>query len=109
MFPSRGLAIAFVLGLAAYGPSAAQTAYPARPISIVVPFAPGGGSDVVTRVVARKMQELLAQPVFVENRPGAGGTIGSGVVARPEPKGYTLISLTTSTHSLAPNIYSRKP
>ena len=109
MFPSRGLAIAFALGLAAHGHSAAQTAYPTRAISIVVPFAPGGGSDVVTRVVARKMQELLGQPVLVENRPGAGGTIGSGVVARAEPNGYTLISLTTSTHSLAPSIYARMP
>jgi len=85
----------------------AQQAFPNRPITIVVPFTAGGGSDIVTRVVGQKLGEVLGVPVVVDNRAGAGGTIGSGMVARAPADGYTLISLTTSTHAIAPAIYPK--
>ena len=89
--------------------SAAQATFPIRPISIVVPFTAGGGSDIVTRVVAQKLSDVLGTAVVIDNRAGAGGTIGSAYVARAPADGYTLISLTTSTHAIAPAIYSKLP
>jgi tripartite-type tricarboxylate transporter receptor subunit TctC len=80
-------AAALLLALAA--PAAAQT-YPAQPIHLVIPFGPGGGSDIVGRIVAQALQEKLGQPVVVENRPGAGGTIGNEAIARSPADGYTL-------------------
>ena len=70
-------------------PAAAQT-YPTQPIHLIVPFGPGGGSDIVGRIVGQALQEKLGQPVVVENRPGAGGTIGNEVIARSPADGYTL-------------------
>lgn len=87
----------------------AQASFPNKPITIVVPFTPSGGSDLVTRVLAQKMAEVLSAPVVVDNRAGAGGTIGSAYVARARADGYTLISLTTSTHAIAPAIYTKLP
>jgi tripartite-type tricarboxylate transporter receptor subunit TctC len=83
----RLLALAAVLALAA--PAGAQD-YPSQPIHLVVPFGPGGGSDIVGRIVGQALQEKLGQPVVVENRPGAGGTIGNEVIARSPADGYTL-------------------
>jgi tripartite-type tricarboxylate transporter receptor subunit TctC len=80
-------AAAFLLALAA--PAAAQQ-YPAQPIHLIIPFGPGGGSDIVGRILGQAMQEKLGQPVVIENRPGAGGTIGNEVVARAPADGYTL-------------------
>ena len=81
------LCAAALLALAA--PAAAQT-YPTQPIHLIVPFGPGGGSDIVGRIVAQALQEKLGQPVVVENRPGAGGTIGNEAIARSPADGYTL-------------------
>ena len=75
--------------LAFAAPAAAQT-YPTQPIHLIVPFGPGGGSDIVGRIVGQALQEKLGQPVVVENRPGAGGTIGNEVIARAHADGYTL-------------------
>ncbi|WP_036593793.1 Bug family tripartite tricarboxylate transporter substrate binding protein [Ottowia thiooxydans] len=69
----------------------AQTPFPAKPITLVVPFAPGGGSDAIARVLAVKLGERLKQPVIVENKPGAGGTLATAQVARSSPDGYTLL------------------
>src|SRR5687767_14987144 len=69
---------------------AAQT-YPSKPITLVVPYAPAGGTDVIARVVAEKLSANWGQPVIVENRPGANGTIGTANVARADPDGYTLV------------------
>ncbi len=89
MFRRRDCLLAGVAALAM--PAFAQSDYPARPIKIVVPFPPGGGTDLVARTVGQRMAEKLKQPVLVENRPGAGTAIGSQAVARAAPDGYTLL------------------
>jgi tripartite-type tricarboxylate transporter receptor subunit TctC len=85
-------------------PASAQS-YPSQPIRIIVPFTPGAGTDVVARAIAAKMGPALGQNVLVENRPGAGGTIGSAVVAKSPNDGYTLLMGNTSTLAIAPALY----
>lgn len=79
--------------------------YPNRPIRIVVPFAPGGASDVVARMMSQKLSEALKQAVVVENRPGANGLIGTDLVARAAPDGYTLLLNTAGAQTLSPVLY----
>ena len=81
-----------------------QPAYPVRPIRIIVPFAPGGGADIVSRLLAPHLQELLGQAVIVENRPGAAGRVGAGLVAKSAPDGYTLLITTESSLVITPHI-----
>ncbi|HVL37460.1 MAG TPA: tripartite tricarboxylate transporter substrate binding protein [Burkholderiales bacterium] len=95
--------LAVVLTLFA-GAAVAQP-YPAKPIHLVVPFPPGGPTDIVGRMVAQKISEGVGQPVVVENRPGAGGTVGSTAVAKAAPDGYTLLYGSTSTLAIAPSLY----
>jgi tripartite-type tricarboxylate transporter receptor subunit TctC len=76
--------------------------YPQRAIKLLVPFPPAGATDIVGRIVAQKLGERLGQSVVVENRPGAGGSIGSDLVAKSAPDGYTLLMATSSTHSIGP-------
>jgi tripartite-type tricarboxylate transporter receptor subunit TctC len=98
------LAIASVLAdFPLLRPAAAET-WPDQPIHIVVPFTAGSATDVVARIVAAEMARSLGQPVIVDNRPGAGGTIGAGHVARAEPSGYTLLA-NSSAHTVNPAIY----
>jgi tripartite-type tricarboxylate transporter receptor subunit TctC len=85
-------------------PLLAQAQYPQRAIKMIVPFPPAGATDVVGRIVAQKLTERLGQSVVVENRPGAGGSIGSDIVAKSAPDGYTLLMATTSTHSIGPSL-----
>ena len=81
------------------GPAAAQTeAFPSRPITVIVPYTPGAGSDTLMRLVARKVSESVKQPVIVDNRPGAGGTIAATVVKNAAPDGYTLLMGHSGTH-----------
>ncbi|MBA3479775.1 MAG: tripartite tricarboxylate transporter substrate binding protein [Lautropia sp.] len=90
------LGLAAVLGAAA---SAASAAYPDKPIKLVVPYPPGGATDVIGRIVAAKLGEALGQPVVVENRGGAGGNIGAEAVARAPADGYTLLMGALTSHS----------
>jgi tripartite-type tricarboxylate transporter receptor subunit TctC len=99
MLPMRRLLLALAL-LAASGLAAAQ--YPSRAVKLIVPFPPAGATDVVGRLIAAKLSERLGQSVVVDNKPGAGGTIGSDLAARSPADGYTLLIATSSTHSIGP-------
>jgi tripartite-type tricarboxylate transporter receptor subunit TctC len=99
--------VAFVL-LALAGGAAAQ-AYPAKPVRIVNPFAPGGATDQLARLMAQKLTELWGQSVVVENRPGASGAIGLEAVAKSPPDGYTLAIATQTTHAANPALYAKLP
>jgi tripartite-type tricarboxylate transporter receptor subunit TctC len=85
-------------------PTFAQDAYPNRPVRLVVPYAPGGVSDITGRIVAQKMTELLGQPMVVENRAGAGGMLGTGVVAKSPPDGYTIVLSSLSAYAIGPKL-----
>ena len=99
-------AMILALGTLASHAALAQ-AYPAKPVRLVVPFPPGGSTDIVARIVAQKLSDRLGQQVVVENRGGAGGTIGAEAVAKAPPDGYTLVVGTTSTHAVAPSVYGK--
>ena len=86
-------------------PAIAQS-YPSRPIRLIVPYPPGGGTDIVGRVIGQKLHEALGQPVVIDNRGGAGGTIGTAAAAKAAPDGYTLVLVPTS-HVINPSIYSK--
>ena len=100
-------AAAATLSLA--GAAAAQATYPDRPIRLIVPFPPGGTSDVVGRIFAEALAKQISQPVVVENRGGAGGTVGSRAVASAAPDGYTLLLGTSSTNGTNPAVYKNLP
>lgn len=97
------------LSLFAFALSANAQTYPAKPIRFIVPFAAGGALDTLTRTIAQKMQGDWGQPVVVENRTGASGNIGSDVVAKAAPDGYTLVMGTIATHSINVSLYSKMP
>ncbi len=88
---------------------AAQASYPSRPISLVVPYAPGGATDLLGRIVAKKLSESLGVPVAVVNRGGAGGNIGADSVAKAVPDGYTLLVGTIGTHAINSSLYRSMP
>jgi tripartite-type tricarboxylate transporter receptor subunit TctC len=99
-----------LIGAAAMMPAAARAAesYPTRPIRLVVPYPPGGGTDIVGRVLGQKLHESLGQSVVIDNRGGAGGTIGTALAAKSAPDGHTLLLVPTS-HVINPSIYARLP
>lgn len=88
---------------------AATAPFPTRPVSIIVPFTPGGGTDVGARVVANKLSQKWGQSVVVENRPGAGGIVGAELVARARPDGYTLLMGNVGTQTINPPLYGKLP
>ena len=87
----------------------AHAAWPDRPIHIIVPWAPGGSTDILARTVADKLGQSLGQPVIVDNKPGASGNIGSEYVARAKPDGYTILFGSMSTHAINPAMDSKMP
>ena len=87
----------------------AQSDYPNRPIRVIVTVPPGGAADFIARLVGGKVSEALGQPVLVENRGGAGGTIAADAVAKAAPDGYTLLQNSITTHGVGPHLYSRLP
>ena len=99
-----------VLGAAllAFSALAAAQSYPTKPVHVVISFTPGSSTDIVGRIVAQKLSEMWGQPVVPENRGGAGGSIGSAVVAKAEPDGYTLL-INSNAHSVNPAIYAKLP
>jgi tripartite-type tricarboxylate transporter receptor subunit TctC len=86
-----------------------QAQYPSKPIRLVVPFPAGGTTDILARAVAQKLSEAWGQQVIVDNRPGAGGNIGSDIVAKAAPDGYTLVMGTVGTHAINPSLYRKMP
>src|ERR671931_80930 len=83
--------------------------YPAKPIHLIVPFPPGGGNDTVARAIAQQIGPDLGQPVVVDNRPGAGGSVGAELAAKSPPDGYTLFLAGVGSHAVNPNLHSRLP
>ena len=102
----RSILLAGLLALS--GSAALAQAYPSRPIKFLVPFSPGSGTDIIARTVGEAMSKNIGQPVIVENKPGAGGTIAAAQVARGEADGYTVL-IHSSGHALNPAIYPNLP
>ena len=96
-------------GLLAGAPALAQSAWPNKPVRVIVSFPPGGAADQIARAVAQPLQEALGQPVVVENRAGAGGNIGADAVAKSPADGYTLLMSSGGTVSINPHIYAKMP
>jgi tripartite-type tricarboxylate transporter receptor subunit TctC len=105
----RWLRTVFYFLLAVSAAGAFAQAYPAKPIRFVVPWAPGGSTDVLARIIAQKLNESWGQPVLVENRPGASGNLGSDVVAKAPPDGYTILVGSMSTHAMNGALYAKMP
>lgn len=101
--PMKLLAPILLAASALLAPAAHAQGYPTKPVRLVIPFPAGGATDILGRAVSQKLAERLGQAVVVENKPGAGGTIGSDQVAKATPDGYTLLLATSSTHSIGPS------
>ena len=102
---SASIALAFALA----GGAALAQPYPSQPIKLIVPFTPGGTTDILARTVGQKLGEALKQPVIVENKPGAGGNIGADAVAKAKPDGYTLVMGTIGTQAINASLYAKMP
>ncbi|RZS81312.1 Bug family tripartite tricarboxylate transporter substrate binding protein [Pigmentiphaga kullae] len=103
-----GVGVVAVLG-AASSARAQDEAFPSRPIRLLVGFAPGGGTDVVARVIAPRLSEILGQSVVVENKPGASGIVAGGMVAKAPPDGYTLMMGVVSVNTILPHLFNNIP
>ena len=99
--------LAVLLPASAGGANSAER-FPSRPVRMIVPFSPGGATDVPGRILAAKLSELLGEQVVVDNRPGAGGTIGMETVARANPDGYTIL-MTATPFVISTNLYKNLP
>jgi tripartite-type tricarboxylate transporter receptor subunit TctC len=105
---SRAIFVVLLLMLG-WGGVHAQQQYPTRPIRLIVAFPPGGSTDIIARVIGQRLGERLGQQIVIDNRGGAGGTIGTELAARGNPDGYTLTMGTTSTHVVSVAVYSKLP
>jgi tripartite-type tricarboxylate transporter receptor subunit TctC len=103
----RVFAMVAALGCAALA-HAQDAAWPTKPITIVVPFPPGGGTDIISRAIGAKLQERLGKTVIIENKPGASGILGTQQVARAEPDGHTVVIGITNTFAINPTFYRDK-
>jgi len=102
-------ALAIALGTAALAPAAFAQTFPARPVTLVVPFPPGGGTDTGGRAIAEQLSRRWGQPVIVENKGGAAGQIGADYVAKARPDGYTLLLGNIGTQAINPSLYAKLP
>ena len=102
------LLAAALLGTLGAGPAAAQDAYPSKPLRIIVPFAPGGGIDILGRTLGQKLSERWKQPVVIENRPGASGAIGFELAAKAPPDGYSIL-MSVNTMVMLPSLNKKVP
>src|SRR4051812_48707441 len=105
----RGACVAVIAAMGFTSGLAQAQGYPTHSIRLIVPFPPGGATDILARAVAQRWTETLGQAVVVDNRPGAGGNIGSDLVAKAAPDGYTLLMGTVGTHAVNPSLYSQMP
>ncbi len=105
----KAFAATLALGLAGglFAVSAIAQTWPAKPVRLITPYPPGGGTDVVARIIGEKLGELLGQPVVIDNKAGAGGSLGTELAARAAPDGYTLVLGSTATHAVNPSLYSK--
>jgi tripartite-type tricarboxylate transporter receptor subunit TctC len=100
MHHPKSLALAFVAGCTLSGAALAQAPYPEKPITLVVPFTPGSGSDIVARIIAKGLTETMRATVVIDNKPGANGALGAQAVARAKPDGYTLLLGSATTNAV---------
>jgi tripartite-type tricarboxylate transporter receptor subunit TctC len=107
MRQSVRLALAAALCAVSSAAAIAQNNYPTKPVRLIVPFPPGGSTDIIARLVGQKLGERLGQEIVIDNRGGAGGTIGTEIAVRANPDGYTLTMGTTGTHAIAAGLYSK--
>ncbi len=103
------LAAALGLAAATQCPAVHAQDYPTRPVRMIVPFPAAGATDILARILTQRLSESLKHQVVVDNRAGAGGTIGSRIAADAQPDGYTIIMGTTSTHAIGPSLYIKRP
>ena len=99
--------VALLAGLSVVGHVQAQSTYPQKPVRLVVPFAPGGASDILARTLGQKLSETTGQAFVIENKPGAGGTLGAELVAKSPADGYTLLLADVAVHTIAPKLYPK--
>src|SRR5689334_11318925 len=109
MPPSRRSFVAFAAALAASPLARAQGAWPTKAVRIVVPFAPGGTTDILARALAPELGKAFGQSFYVENKPGAGGNLGADLVAKAPPDGYNLVMGTVGTQAINPALYPHLP
>ncbi len=109
MISRRQFSLAAAAATVASAPPGWAQSYPAKPVRLIIPFPPGGATDILGRVLAQKLGDLLGQQVVVENRPGAGGAIGSELAAKAPPDGHTILLATVSTHSIGPALNPKTP
>lgn len=104
----KALKLSLAAAAAAFALNAAAQSFPTKPVHLIISFTPGSATDIVGRIVAQKLSEMWGQPVVPENRAGAGGSIGSAVVAKAKPDGYTML-VNSNAHTVNPAIYAKLP